>query len=59
MEYSAFGSAVVVAEATAVPLAGTSTGAAMAMVLKAMTRPTREVENFIVKMFVKLRGWKV
>jgi hypothetical protein len=59
MEYSAFGSAVAVAETTAVPLTGTSTGAAMAMVLKAMTRPTREVENLIVKMFVKvekLRG---
>jgi hypothetical protein len=59
MEYSAFGSAVAVAEATVVPLTKGSTGAAMAMVLKAMTRPTREVENLIVKMFVKvekLRG---
>jgi hypothetical protein len=56
MEYSAFRSAVAVAEATTVPLTGSSTGAAMAMVLKAMTRPTREVENFIVKMFVKLRN---
>jgi hypothetical protein len=45
-----------VAETMAVALAGSSTGAAMARVLKAMKRPTREVENFIVEMFVKFRS---
>lgn len=42
--------------ATVVLLTGDSTGAAPVRVLKAMARPTRVVDNFIVILFVELRS---